>query len=96
MADGAACGLGRKKRLGEELQTQGCSNTSALDISTLRHLRVRALDCEMVGVGPRGKRSVLIRVSVVSRRGKAWVFLGKGGFLSMEFMVFNSRNCMKV
>ena len=50
----------------------------------------------MVGVGPRGKRSVLIRVSVVSRRGKAWAFLGKGGFLSMEFMVFNSRNCMKV
>eukprot|EP00435_Cladocopium_sp_Y103_P002275 s2511_g1.t1 len=30
-----------------------------------RRPRVRALDCEMVGVGPRGKRSVLIRVSVV-------------------------------
>ena len=32
---------------------------------------MRGLDCEMVGVGPRGKRSILIRVSVVSRRGKA-------------------------
>mmetsp|Transcript_51137 Transcript_51137/g.114853 ORF Transcript_51137/g.114853 Transcript_51137/m.114853 type:complete len:244 (-) Transcript_51137:55-786(-) len=31
---------------------------------------VRALDCEMVGVGPDGKKSVLIRVSVVSRRGR--------------------------
>ena len=40
-----------------------------------RRPRVRALDCEMVGVGPRGKRSVLIRVSVVSRHGKA----GLGG-----------------
>ena len=38
-----------------------------------RRPRVRALDCEMVGVGPRGKRSVLIRVSVVSRHGKAGV-----------------------
>ena len=36
-----------------------------------RRPRVRALDCEMVGVGFRGKRSVLIRVSVVSRHGKA-------------------------
>ena len=36
-----------------------------------RRPRVRGLDCEMVGVGPRGKRSILIRVSVVSRRGKA-------------------------
>ncbi|CAL1165518.1 unnamed protein product [Cladocopium goreaui] len=35
-----------------------------------RRPRVRALDCEMVGVGFRGKRSVLIRVSVVSRHGK--------------------------
>ncbi|CAJ1342130.1 unnamed protein product, partial [Effrenium voratum] len=33
--------------------------------------RVRGLDCEMVGVGPKGKSSVLIRISVVSRRGKA-------------------------
>ena len=41
-----------------------------------RRPRVRALDCEMVGVGPRGKRSVLIRVSVVSRHGKA----GDGGW----------------
>ncbi len=55
--------------------------TSTLYISTLRRLRVRALDCEMVGVGPRGKRSVLIRVSVVSRQGKAWAFSGKGSLV---------------
>eukprot|EP00933_Yihiella_yeosuensis_P078234 TRINITY_DN8945_c2_g1_i2.p1 TRINITY_DN8945_c2_g1~~TRINITY_DN8945_c2_g1_i2.p1 ORF type:complete len:251 (+),score=26.87 TRINITY_DN8945_c2_g1_i2:49-753(+) len=38
--------------------------------SGLKRPRVRALDCEMVGVGTRGKKSVLIRVSIVSRRGK--------------------------
>eukprot|EP00445_Apocalathium_hangoei_P093273 CAMPEP_0204238212 /NCGR_PEP_ID=MMETSP0361-20130328/93754_1 /ASSEMBLY_ACC=CAM_ASM_000343 /TAXON_ID=268821 /ORGANISM="Scrippsiella Hangoei, Strain SHTV-5" /LENGTH=271 /DNA_ID=CAMNT_0051210981 /DNA_START=51 /DNA_END=863 /DNA_ORIENTATION=+ len=32
--------------------------------------RVRAVDCEMVGFGPKGKKSVLARISVVGRRGR--------------------------
>lgn len=32
--------------------------------------RVRGLDCEMVGVGRRGKKSVLVRVSVIGRFGR--------------------------
>eukprot|EP00930_Biecheleria_cincta_P084562 TRINITY_DN74010_c0_g1_i1.p1 TRINITY_DN74010_c0_g1~~TRINITY_DN74010_c0_g1_i1.p1 ORF type:complete len:325 (+),score=20.48 TRINITY_DN74010_c0_g1_i1:95-976(+) len=32
--------------------------------------RVRALDCEMVGIGPKGKKSVLARISVVGRLGQ--------------------------
>lgn len=32
--------------------------------------RLLALDCEMVGVGPRGKKSVLARISVVGRGGR--------------------------
>lgn len=35
-----------------------------------RRVRVRGLDCEMVGVGPKGKKSILARVSVVGRTGK--------------------------
>lgn len=35
-----------------------------------RRPRVRALDCEMVGTGPRGKKSVLARISVVGRYGQ--------------------------
>lgn len=47
---------------------EGDSSVSGL-VRGRKRPRLLALDCEMVGVGPRGKKSVLARISVVDRRG---------------------------
>jgi len=41
----------------------------AKQLKTANRPRVLALDCEMAGYGPKGKKSVLIRLSIVARRG---------------------------
>lgn len=58
----------KKRRRPRNSKKQVCDSSSPLP--RLHPNRYLALDCEMVGVGPEGKRSALARVSMVDYKGE--------------------------